>query len=393
MSSQMSNLVTRSPYTVLHISASCYEPGDRSHSTYAIWQRLQEGFSRYHIFARSTGKSAHIFDDQLHIHLIRSLKRREFEALFTQFLFLPLGLRLSPDAVVSQHPVLGGLVGYLLSKMLKIPHLVELHGVELSSAGTGGFKHRVTRFIAGFVYRSADRIRVLSEKMAADLIDSFPKLPAFRIYVLPPRVDLDTFRPKTDWSRSERLRVIMAGTLIERKGQLRAIETLATSGMQIELLLAGDGPDLAQCRARARDLEGGALKVTLLGRLTPIELAECLREADVFLMNSISEGTPRAIMEAMALALPVITTDAGYCNEIVEHGRTGFVIPRHGGESELVRNLEQLAGNEELRRDYGLAGLQRTRDKYESNRNFARYRELICQMIQESIKCREGGAR
>ena len=54
------------------------------------------------------------------------------------------------------------------------------------------------------------------------------------------------------------------------------------------------------------------------------QVAAVLRSSDVFVMYSQTEATPRAVMEAMAVGLPVVTTDAGFCADIVEHGHEGF---------------------------------------------------------------------
>lgn len=374
-------MTERKPYHIVHLSAAQYVPEDSSHPTYLIWQNLQAGFSGYHILARSSKKPAHVKDGNLELHLIRSLRKREFEVLVSQALFIPIALRIKPDAIITQHPVLGGIAGAIASRLLKVPLMVELHGVELSRKRAGGLKERFNRWVARRIYRYAAVIRVLSPRMRNELIQIAPDIPPERIQVLPPRVDLEVFRAKTDWSSNGKLCVVMVGAIVENKGQLRAIRTLGKSKIPLRLWIIGDGPDTALCKLEASKFTD-TLDVSLWGRLPPQKVADCLRRADVFLMNSLHEGTPRAIMEAMAMGLPVVSTDAGYCADIVDHGSTGFIIPTLNDNGELERHLEGLIHDVDLRCRLGKAGMTRAKHDFEAKKNFERYRAMISGMIE-----------
>lgn len=70
-------------------------------------------------------------------------------------------------------------------------------------------------------------------------------------------------------------------------------------------------------------------RIIVTGHLTePAQVAEHLRLCDVFLLPSVSEGLPNALLEAMACGLPVIASNAGGIPEVIEHGTSGLILPR-----------------------------------------------------------------
>jgi glycosyltransferase involved in cell wall biosynthesis len=88
-----------------------------------------------------------------------------------------------------------------------------------------------------------------------------------------------------------------------------------------------------------------------------------LAEADAFLLPSISEGLSNAALEAMAMELPVVTTNAGGMAEAVRHETDGFVVRRRDAEA-MAEHLARLAGDPELRRRLGRSARQRVRERF-----------------------------
>ena len=87
-------------------------------------------------------------------------------------------------------------------------------------------------------------------------------------------------------------------------------------------------------------------------------------------------------MEAMATGLAVVTTDAGFCADIVEHGTEGFVLG-DDPDSEIVAVLERLRSDRELGKRMGNAARERARRDYDSKRLFDEYRRLIAETAGE----------
>jgi glycosyltransferase involved in cell wall biosynthesis len=116
------------------------------------------------------------------------------------------------------------------------------------------------------------------------------------------------------------------GRLVEQKNPLLLIEVLdALRGEGCRLTIIGDGPLAGEMRRRAAAL---ALtdRVEVTGSLPRAQALERLRAVDVLLMPSLWEGMPLAALEAMAMGVPVVASAVGGLNEIIEDGRSGFLV-------------------------------------------------------------------
>lgn len=72
-------------------------------------------------------------------------------------------------------------------------------------------------------------------------------------------------------------------------------------------------------------------------------------EGGIFVLPSLSEGLPQAMLEAMSYGLPVIATTVGGVPDVVEHGRTGFLV-EPGNSGEIRKYLERLLSDEVMRK-------------------------------------------
>lgn len=367
--------------TILHIGAGRYRPGDREHVTYGIWRELARGFRSYHVVGRSSQGPARWSDGNLHVTLLPSRADREAEFLLTQFRALPIGLRIKPDVIVCQSPVLGGFAAIAIRRWTGAKTLMELHGAEFFAPSRFGSSRWLLQALSRFALRRADRIRVQTPRMAEQLTATYGSHLAGLVRVLAPRVDLSRFSGKSAAPRREGpLRIAMVGAINPNKGQLRLMRALLNASFAIELHTVGDGPDLDELRKRSLDLrdERSTLQVIVHGRQDHRDVSRLLADCDLFAMYSRTEATPRAIMEAMAVGLPIVTTNAGFCADIVEHGREGFVLGPHP-DQEVVDVLERFRQDPRLARRMGAAAQMRARRDYDSVKLFEEYRHLIAE--------------
>lgn len=141
---------------------------------------------------------------------------------------------------------------------------------------------------------------------------------------------------------------------------------------QARLILVGDGdlrPELEALAVRLR-MEG---RVTFLGYRN--DIAEILNASDAFLLTSAVEGNPMAVMEAMAVGLPVICTAVGGIPELVRSGETGLLVEKEA-TGKIAAAMERLMNSSELRRTLGqAASLDAARD-FDARRMAAQYVEL-----------------
>jgi glycosyltransferase involved in cell wall biosynthesis len=133
--------------------------------------------------------------------------------------------------------------------------------------------------------------------------------------------------------------------------------------------IAGDGPCLAPCRQLAREL-GLEGRVRFLGRVQ--DVAGLLARAGAFVMSSLSEGIPLALLEAMARGLPVAATSVGGIREVVVEGEIGLMVPG-GTPAALAAAMLFLHQHPDRARQMGAAGRCRVVQEHDIRRVVNRY--------------------
>jgi glycosyltransferase involved in cell wall biosynthesis len=130
---------------------------------------------------------------------------------------------------------------------------------------------------------------------------------------------------------------VCVGRLCEQKGQLLLVEALARlrdRGCRASLVLAGDGPMRADVEALASE-RGVSDQIRITGWISSSQVREELLAARCMVLPSFAEGLPVVIMEAMAVARPVISTYVAGIPELVQPGQTGWLV--------AAGDVEQLA--------------------------------------------------
>jgi colanic acid/amylovoran biosynthesis glycosyltransferase len=134
-------------------------------------------------------------------------------------------------------------------------------------------------------------------------------------------------------------RMVTVARLDPVKALYLPLRALAAGGAELADLhytIVGEGPERNRLEAEIRDL---ALtdRVELAGLLGPDEVVQRLREADLFLLSSLSEGFPVVLMEAAAAHLPMVATKITAVPDIVQDGVNGRLVPP--GDPEALRNV------------------------------------------------------
>lgn len=137
-------------------------------------------------------------------------------------------------------------------------------------------------------------------------------------------------------------RLVCVGRLSEEKAQLvliAAVRRLREAGTHCEIVLAGDGPMRAGIEAEIR-CAGLEQTITLTGWIDGNRVKAEIEAARALVLPSFSENMPVAIMEAMALSRPVISTYVAGIPELVQPGKTGWLVPA-GDEAALAQAMQQ----------------------------------------------------
>ncbi len=218
---------------------------------------------------------------------------------------------------------------------------------------------------------------------------------------IPPAIDPEFFKPGTrtpssgpsETTDDQSLRLVSVGRLVWKKGYhygVRALAELARKGQNVQWSIVGDGPE-RQAIAFEAHRYGLSDQVRLLGWQSPESTRDHLDRADVFLHTAVSEGFCNAVLEAQAMCLPVVTTDATGLAENVEDGVTGFVVPRRDPRA-LANQLHKLANARDLRVRFGRAGRQRVLDHFRIDQQTERFDRFYRQALEEHRQDRERAA-
>lgn len=162
-------------------------------------------------------------------------------------------------------------------------------------------------------------------------------------------IDVDYFTPARD-RRAGRPTLAFLGRLKRYKRVdlvLDAVGALAGQGLDVELLIAGEGERRASLEERVRRL-GLEDRVELLGFLEESAKLDLLRRAWVHVLTSEKEGWGISNLEAAACGTPSVVSDSPGLRESVVDGRTGLVVP-HGDVGALTESLGRLLRDSELR--------------------------------------------
>lgn len=179
-------------------------------------------------------------------------------------------------------------------------------------------------------------------------------------------VPLDRFR-YTDLPNNDPPHIVFVGRLIREKGifeLMSAARKLRSLNVPFRLTLCADIDPGNRSSATEKDVaewrEQGLFDH--VGRLDDVE--PCLRDADMVCLPSYREGTPRSLLEAMAIGRPLVTTDVPGCRNVVDEERNGLLVPSQDSEA-LSNALETLLEDEDLRTSMGQASRQLAESKFD----------------------------
>lgn len=190
------------------------------------------------------------------------------------------------------------------------------------------------RWINRCLGNRTDAILAGSETVRQDIL-RWDSVPPEKVRVLPYGVDLGPYLAPVDRAAARQILDIppgvsvigTVGRLEVQKGQdvlLQAFASLRRSGKDAILLLVGDGREQARLRGIATELQLQD-RVRFLG--TRRDLPLLFAAMDVFALPSRWEGTPLALIAAMAAAIPVVATPVGGVPDVVKDGGTGRLVP------------------------------------------------------------------
>ena len=248
------------------------------------------------------------------------------------------------------HSALAGLVA---ARLLDVPFSFTAHAHDIY----------VNRTMLRRKVASAAFVVTISEYNHRFLQELYPDLSA-KVVVVHCGVDVDELTPPAPDSRhqDDLFRVVCVASLQKQKGHrvlIDAISQLRDSGVRAELALIGDGPEAPALRRQVAEL-GLDQIVRFAGPLARPQVLQELRRSDLMVLASIPiesgkmEGIPVALMEGMAMGLPVVATNISGVPELIADGVSGRLVPP-GDVGALAGAIRELATEPETARRMGVA--------------------------------------
>jgi glycosyltransferase involved in cell wall biosynthesis len=271
--------------------------------------------------------------------------------------------------VAHSHEFSMAVYGGWTSWRLGVPHIITMHGVRYYA---GRLQRRLAMRAA--VTASAHTVAVsapLAQHLRRDLF-----LPDDRVVTIPNGVrwvkpDRVTLREELRLQPDDRL-LVAVGNLYPVKGHVHLIDALARLAAAhpgLHVAIGGRGQLEESLKARARE-QGIGDRVHLLGLRS--DVAAVLAAADVFVLPSLSEGLPLALLEAMLAGCPIVATDVGEVRLALDRGTAGVLVePANPGA--LAASIDRLLLDPREARRLGDRAAAHARAKYDLSTMIERY--------------------
>lgn len=261
-----------------------------------------------------------------------------------------------------------------------ITYSLTLHGPTLSGYGPNQEQK----------WKYASFALVVSEQLLntvkAQLADFLPK----QIAVAPMGVNLSKIKRHSQyipWQADKPCRIFSCGRLNPVKGHnylIHAIELLRQRGFDARLQIVGEdeqgGSGYHQELEKIIQNKSLTEYVELLGAVSEERIRQGLEEAHIFALASLNEGISVAVMEAMAMEMPVIVTDVGGMSELIDNGIDGILIPPEQPEK-MADAIARVLEDKELTLSLCQKSLKKITEKFHHRKSA----ETLAQCLEELI--------
>lgn len=279
---------------------------------------------------------------------------------------------------------MNGVWAAVLAKILFRKKLIVRCGYEwemfAKRAGASRLKLALIHIIEWICYRAADVIIVTSQE-AKQYISSTFGVSSEKIVVIPNYIDTELFRPLNVDKIPNRL--IFVGRFTEQKNLLNLLMAIKDIP-HIELILVGDGPLESALQEFA---QRHSIKVAFTGRIPNDQLPNLLNSAEAFVLPSLYEGNPKALLEAMACGLPVIVTPVEGNREVVNHKVNGYLTS--GADANAIREaIIEVLSDETLKKQLGENARRFIEENYSINTLIEKEVQLLINLTEKQSKNR-----
>jgi colanic acid/amylovoran biosynthesis glycosyltransferase len=278
------------------------------------------------------------------------------------------------------HPAMAALI---VHRLTGIPFSFTAHGSDL----------HVDRRMLETKVEAAAFVATVSEYNREMIVADCGAHVRDKIHVIHCGVDSQVFKPRRPRPGNRPLQMVCVASFEDVKGHRYLVEAcriLRDQRLDFVCHLIGEGPLRKETERQIAKAGLGACVVLHGGQPRPV-VVSMMAESDVAVLASHQtargkrEGIPVALMEAMASGVPVVATRISGIPELVEDGRTGYLVAP-GDPAALAGAVRTLAGDAELRERMGRAGREKVIAEFDLRANAARLLELFIGASSHSIQ-------
>ena len=204
-----------------------------------------------------------------------------------------------------------------------------------------------------------------------------------KILVIPLGVDTEIFKPSKNRKNSkENFEILFAGSLYKLKGVsylIKSLKQVVHEEKNVKLRIVGEGPEKNRLKLLAQSL-GLKDHVLFEGFVPHDKIVRYYQNCDIFCFPTLGEPFGKAVIEAMSCGKPVIASNRGGPKEIVEDGKTGFLVPPGKIES-LAEKILKLLRDKKLRRKMGKEARKRVLEKFSLEKVAESFRKLYLSLL------------
>ncbi|MFC1633823.1 glycosyltransferase family 4 protein [Planctomycetota bacterium] len=198
-------------------------------------------------------------------------------------------------------------------------------------------------------------------------------------FYIPHTVDTEHFCPDSSRRSSDTVRILFAGCLLKLKGVHLLLNVIkGQEWRNVEFWFVGRG----KYEREIRNMQQQGHPIRYFGHISSKgDMVSIYQQSDIFVLPTMRIGVNEekfgiVLIEAMACQLPVITTDCIGPKQVVEHGRTGIIIPQND-ERALRDAIDKMVKSSQLRSELGKNGREKAERIYDMKLNAERWLEVM----------------
>ena len=272
-------------------------------------------------------------------------------------------------------------VAMLASKLSGLPYSFSAHAYDIYD------QSRVNPVLLKEKIHLAQFVVTCTEYNRRTLSELAGRVAARKIIRVYHGVDVTRFRPDQSVQRERHL-ILAAGRLVEKKGfpyLLHACKILRERGRSFMCLIVGEGEERENLAGQINAL-GLRDLVGLPGARPQEQVLNLMKQATLFVLPCVvsdsgnRDGLPNALVEALAVGLPAISTTLSGIPELIEHGVNGLLVPP-GDSVSLALAIEQMLMDPDLRERLARNGIKKVRECFDLRKNVKMFRNHLARSI------------